>query len=254
MKERIKNYSTGRTVWLEGKGSNASEIYNFMHLIMCSNDETNFMQIDEGENRFCVLKVPTLSFDDPSILQKMETEIPHFLYFLKKRSLHYPTGQGRFSFNPTVYETEALKVIQERTQNFLPKQVKDFLNEMFRMTGQAYLDYCPKDIVRGIYEFSNTKLSKPAIMEYLKYDLRMRPEPKGRYSLYRESLDPDNVAGYDVISTTGYPYRFFYKDFLDEEEQKEQELLMNEADSNILVETTQELPFAPIASNEDKPF
>ena len=102
------------------------------------------MQIDEGENRFCVLKVPTLSFDDPSILQKMETEIPHFLYFLKKRSLHYPTGQGRFSFNPTVYETEALKVIQERTQNFLPKQVKDFLNEMFRMTGQAYLDYCPK--------------------------------------------------------------------------------------------------------------
>ena len=95
MKERIKNYSTGRTVWLEAKGSNATEIYNFMHLIMCSNDETNFMQIDEGENRFCVLKVPTLSFDDPNILQKMEAEIPAFLYFLSKRKLHYPQGQGR---------------------------------------------------------------------------------------------------------------------------------------------------------------
>lgn len=47
---------------------------------------------------------------------------------------------------------------------------------------------------------------------------------------------------------------FSIRIFLTEEEQKEQELLMNEADSNILVETTQELPFAPIASNEDKPF
>ena len=62
------------------------------------------------------------------------------------------------------------------------KQVKDFLNEMFRMTGQAYLDYSPKDIVRGIYEFSNTKISKPAIMDYLKFDLNLRPQPKGRYT------------------------------------------------------------------------
>ena len=256
MKERIKNYSTGRTVWLEGKGSNASEIYNFMHLIMCSNDETNFMQIDEGENRFCVLKVPTLTFDDPGILQKMEQEIPHFLHFLKNRSLYYPTGQGRFSFNPTVYETEALRVIQERTQNFLPKQVKDFLNEMFRMTGQAYLDYSPKDIVRGIYEFSNTKISKPAIMDYLKFDLNLRPQPKGRYTLYKESLDPENTAGYDAVSITGYPYRFFYKDFLDAEEQEEQEAMMEKVEQAVPTESTQEnqLPFPPTDPNEDKPF
>ena len=256
MKERIKNYSTGRTVWLEGKGSNASEIYNFMHLIMCSNDETNFMQIDEGENRFCVLKVPTLSFDDPGILQKMEQEIPHFLHFLKNRTLHYPTGQGRFSFNPVVYETEALRVIQERTQNFLPKQVKDFFNEMFRMTGEAYLEYSPKDIVRGIYEFSNTKISKPAIMDYLKFDLNLRPQPKGRYTLYKESLDPENTAGYETVSITGYPYRFFYKDFLDAEEQEEQEAMMEKAEQAIQTVSTQEtqLPFPPADPNEDKPF
>ncbi|MDR2840389.1 MAG: DUF5906 domain-containing protein, partial [Paludibacter sp.] len=60
MKERIKNFATGATLWCEGKGKESFELDNFAHLIMCSNDETNFMQIDDGENRFAVLKIPVL--------------------------------------------------------------------------------------------------------------------------------------------------------------------------------------------------
>ncbi len=218
MKERIKNYSTGRTVWMEGKGSNASEIYNFMHLIMCSNDETNFMQIDEGENRFAVLKVPTLPFDDPQILQKMETEIPAFLHYLSQRKLYYEENKSRFSFDTKVYETEALKAIQERTQNFLPKQVKDYIHELFMISGETYIFLCPKDIVRGVYDFSQVKLPKPAVTDYLKYDLNMKPEAKCRYTIYKESMDPENVTGYTTLSVTGFPYKFFFEDFLSEED------------------------------------
>ena len=124
MKERIKNYSTGQTQWLEGKGKDANEIDNFMHLILCSNDENNFMQIDEGENRFAVIKVPTLPFDDPKILQKLEKEVGHFLHFLSHRKLFYETGKSRFSFDTKIYETEILKKVQERTMNKVHKEIR----------------------------------------------------------------------------------------------------------------------------------
>lgn len=190
-----------------------------MHLIMCSNDETNFMQIDEGENRFCVLKVPTLSFDDPQLLEKMESEIPAFLHFLSERKLHYPENQSRFSFDPKVYETEALKIIQERTQNFLPKQVQDYIREIFMMTGESYIYLSPADIVKGVADFSQIKLPKPAVTDYLKYDLAMQPEARCRYTVYKENLSSAEDA--DPVlkeSKTGFPYKFFYKDFLTEED------------------------------------
>lgn len=221
MKERIKNYSTGRTVWLEGKGSNASEIYNFMHLIMCSNDESNFMQIDEGENRFCVLKVPTLPFDDPGMLQKMEAEIPAFLYFLRTRKFYYPRNQGRFSFNPKVYETEALKVIQERTQSYIPKQIRDYIHDLFMLTGESYIRLTPKDISNGLMKSSNIKIEKSKVRDYLKYDLGVMPSNvKVRYNRYEESLDPNTDNETIAVNTTGYPYEFFFEDFLDNEEKK----------------------------------
>ena len=93
-------------------------------------------------------------------------------------------------------------------------------------------------------------------MDYLKFDLNLRPQPKGRYTLYKESLDPENVAGYESVSITGYPYRFFYKDFLDAEEQEEQEAMMEKAEQTILTESTSEtqLPFLPADPNDDKPF
>ena len=56
-----------------------------MHIIVCSNNETNFMQIDEGENRYAVLKVGVLEKDDPFIMSKMDKEIGALLYYLSNR-------------------------------------------------------------------------------------------------------------------------------------------------------------------------
>jgi len=61
IKERIKNLCIGKRQWLEAKGRNAQEIEIYSKLILCSNNENNFLQIDEGENRFAVFKVPTLT-------------------------------------------------------------------------------------------------------------------------------------------------------------------------------------------------
>ena len=44
---RLKMIATNPTIPLEGKGKDAKEVPNISKLIMCSNDESNFMKIDK---------------------------------------------------------------------------------------------------------------------------------------------------------------------------------------------------------------
>ena len=154
IKERIKNYSTGFTIWYEGKGKNPIEIDNHIHLVMCSNDEKNFMQIDDGENRFAVLKIKKLEYDNPNLLRDMEDEIPHFIYFLANRKLKYEQGKTRFSFDPLVYETEALKAVQERTLNVVWQAIRDYIRNYFEDFGFSIIYLSIKDIIDGVNNLS----------------------------------------------------------------------------------------------------
>ncbi|HOY42518.1 MAG TPA: DUF5906 domain-containing protein, partial [Chitinophagales bacterium] len=63
VKNRIKMIATNQTIPLEEKGLESREIPNFAKLIMCSNDETNFMRIDQEENRYCIIKVGSINKD-----------------------------------------------------------------------------------------------------------------------------------------------------------------------------------------------
>lgn len=187
-KEMIKNMATGKVMWLEGKGTNAESVENFTHLIFCSNDEKNFMQIDAGENRFAVLKVPTLkkegSKDDPELLQKMRKEIPAFLNYLQNRKLHYSVNSTRFWFPEHVYTTEALKVIMDRTKDTLETELVDFFTDMFLDTKQAELNYTLKDLHNLLNENTSLKLPKKKLGDILEDKYGISPGPSRRYKLF----------------------------------------------------------------------
>lgn len=218
MKERIKNYSTGQTQWLEGKGKDANEIDNFMHLILCSNDENNFMQIDEGENRFAVIKVPTLPFDDPKILQKLEKEVGHFLHFLSHRKLFYETGKSRFSFDTKIYETEILKKVQERTMNKVHKEIRQYITDCFIKYDAQILKFAPVDLAREISSEGSFRISKSDVADYLKYELNMVPCPYGRYDLWHLKLNECGEFVAEIYgSKPGTPYEFHREDFVKED-------------------------------------
>lgn len=229
MKERIKNFSTGSTVWSEGKGKESYELDNFMHLIMCSNDESNFMQIDEGENRFCVLKVPTLKSDNPNIINDCEKELPCFLYFLSNRKLKYETEQSRFSFHPSVYETEALKTVMERTEKRLTKEIKEFLRSQFIAHEQRVLHFAPVDLAQEMNEQGGRfKVDKSDINDYLRYEVKKQPERKMWYKIYHSvpEINPNN----DIIEVSkvkkqknGTPYEFRIEEYFSQDELKAME-------------------------------
>jgi hypothetical protein len=219
MKERIKNLSTGKTQWLEAKGRNAQEIDYFGKLILCSNDETNFMQIDDGENRFAVIKVKPLAHDNPTMINDIEKEIPAFLHHLRNRQLHHATNVSRLWFHPDVYSTQAMKDTSERTKSRTEKEIDEFVREAFIKFKKTHLEFTPKDIAEEFNENSRYKIEKTKIAEMLK-DRGLKPQKMKRYIIYGQEYDSFTKEHKVIIKkyTNGTPYLFYYEDFLTKDE------------------------------------
>lgn len=197
-KEMIKNMATGKVMWLEGKGANAEVVENFTHLLFCSNNERNFMQIDPGENRFAVLKVPSFRKqgfkDDPDMLEKMRKEIPAFLNFLQNRRLHYPVKTTRFWFPDEVYITEALQLVMDKTKSILEKELEDWLNDCFVTFNELELNFTLADIVAELNRFSEFRFPKSKIKDLLAENYNILPGPSLRYVFRSEDSKGEAVA------------------------------------------------------------
>jgi hypothetical protein len=167
VKNKIKMICTNKTIPIEGKGTNDYEVPNFSKLIMCSNDENNFMRIDYEENRYCIVKVGTIpsGTEDPNMSDRMMEEIPAFLYFLEHRTLYYPQ-KTRLWFDESIYETPQLMKIKERTEPQLIRNIKDIIKEQFLMQKKEYIRLSLKvitEIVARQFKYAD----KIKIGEYL---------------------------------------------------------------------------------------
>jgi hypothetical protein len=224
MKERIKNMIIGKVQWLEGKGTNAESVDNFAKMVMCSNDENNFMQIDKDENRFAVLKIRTFKEcgikDDPDLMDKMRKEIPAFLNYLLNRKLHYPEKATRFWFPDQVYTTAALKVVIDKTKSRLAMELEEFLQDQFIIFQKADLEFQLKDLVEQLNSDTNYTFDKSRIKNYLQEERKIFPSNKVKhYKLYEFSSTND--TGITEITSKGRVYTFCYKDWLTEDQIKE---------------------------------
>jgi hypothetical protein len=220
VKERIKNLATSDRQFLEGKGKDPFEIDYFGKLILCSNDERNFMQIDTGENRFAVLKISMPLIDDPNLLEALKAEIPAFLYFLFNRPLHYKEQKSRFHFDATVYETPALLKVMDSTKSILEREMIEFLSGQFLDFQQDQLQFTLKDLLTALNETSRYKFLSSTLKEYLQEDLHMVPS-KGtiRYRKYHLEDDPiKETAFIGSIRQVGRVYTFHKANWIKEKE------------------------------------
>lgn len=217
-KEMIKNMATGKVMWLEGKGANAETVDNFTHLLFCSNNERNFMQIDPGENRFAVLKVPSYRKqgmkDDPDMLEKMRKEIPAFLNFLQNRRLHYPSKITRFWFDDDVFITEALQLVMDKTKSIIEKELEDWLDDAFHDFLQLELNYTLDDICHELGKSSEYKFPKSRIRDMLIENYNISPGPSLRYVFY--TTKPNGEP--DEQKKKGRYCTFYAKDWVKDDE------------------------------------
>ena len=108
--ERLKNLSTAHSYKMEAKGKDRYEVQFFAKFVLCSNNENFPVYIEPEETRYWVRKISRLGKDDTSFLQKLQDEIPAFLYHLQHRNLT-TKEESRMWFSPSLIRTEALEKI-----------------------------------------------------------------------------------------------------------------------------------------------
>lgn len=210
---KLKMIATNATIPCEGKGKDSTEVPNISKLILCSNDEYNFVKIDMEENRYCIIKVnPIEDSRDPHMFDKMVDEIPAFLYFLKNRQLYYPE-KSRLWFEETLFETEALNRIKERTESASIKHIKDVIKEQFYMQKTDTIKLSAKvilNLVKDEYRF----ITKMTVKEWLR-DNGYRSGGATNFK-YKYNYDDDVF-----IYTKDRCYTFMMHDFLTDNEIEE---------------------------------
>ena len=224
MKERIKNFSTGKTQWMEAKGKDAQEIDNYCHLLMTSNQETDFMAMDPDENRFAVLKVkPFEGKTIANLIDKMEKELPAFLYYLlNEYELKYDKYISRFSFPTEAYLTQTFERVAKATRAKWIQEMDEIITEVFRVTDFEELYYATVDLQNEL-ELRRIKVANTTIKSYLQDMLKMESIKKvTRYRMIPLHSLSDYNSEKDVtffsVYKTGRPYIFKRKDYINDDE------------------------------------
>lgn len=114
--EKFKYLSTSRTFKTEAKGKDREETSFFGKFILLSNHEETFVKIEQGEDRFWVIKVNSFEKENVNLIEEMKAEIPHFLNFILNRVIS-TKNSTRLWFEFKDYETEALKKIINHNKN-----------------------------------------------------------------------------------------------------------------------------------------
>lgn len=198
--ERLKYLSTTNKDKLENKGKDREEIDFFGKFILCSNNEENFIQIDENEIRFWVLKINPIRLENTEFLQNLITEIPLFLSFLIHRKF-YSEKKSRMWFAPEEIKTKALQKLILKNSNKLECKMMEFLYEFFESNEETEIEVVPQDILNMLNRmFRQLHYSRNDVRNVLKEKWNLEPQKNGltytRYDIdYSGNFYQNNSVG-----------------------------------------------------------
>ena len=198
--ERLKYLSTTNKDKLENKGKDREEIDFFGKFILCSNNEDNFIQIDENEIRFWVLKINPIKLENTEFLQNLISEIPQFLSFLIHRKF-YSQKKSRMWFSPDEIKTKALQKLVFKNGNKLEAKMVELLYEFFESNEVQEISVVPQDILNILNRmFRQLNFSRNDVRTILKDKWKLEPQKNGltyiRYDIdYSGNFCENNAVG-----------------------------------------------------------
>lgn len=156
---KMKMMATQKNTFRKAKFRDAVPIDFFGKIIIASNNETNFINIKQDDIRYWVRKIKKIEIFDNSFEQKLEDEIPAFVYYLKNRLLNTPTKQSRAWFKPEDLNTEDLELAKEQGGSELYFELKESINEWFRLNNNHNNIICTISDIQKILLNNNPKYS-----------------------------------------------------------------------------------------------
>ncbi len=182
--ERLKNLSTTYNYKMEAKGRDREEVSFFAKFVLCSNNEYLPVVIDAGETRYWVRKIPKLTTDDTSFLEKIRREIPAFLHALANRSLS-TTEESRMWFDPKLIDTNALQKIIRANRNRVEVELAELLTDIMVTRGVESVDFCLNDIL-NLFDYQRVKADRTAVRKVVQDNWQLRPAPNSlSYTTYQ---------------------------------------------------------------------
>tara|TARA_R110001606_G_scaffold274321_1_gene422806 strand:+ start:89 stop:1285 length:1197 start_codon:yes stop_codon:yes gene_type:complete len=210
--ERIKNLSTASSYKTESKGKDKVETNFFGKFILCSNNEENFIQIDEKEIRYWVIKVNSFENEDVDILKKLHKEIPYFLYFLNNRKIE-SERETRMWFTKQQIYTPALDKVVKGNKTYLSQEIKEILIDEFIRYNVTELKFTATDLLEKLKEGS-IRTTRFNVSKILKNDYNLEPV-NGSYKRYFLSLNTLQKTIVDFEIKKGRYFEFLKKDFIE---------------------------------------
>jgi hypothetical protein len=209
--ERIKNLSTASSYKTESKGKDKVETSFFGKFILCSNNEENFIQIDDKEIRYWVIKVNSIKTEDVDMLERLKKEIPQFLYFLNNRKIE-SDRKTRMWFTKQQIHTPALDKVVKGNKTYLSQEIKEILIDDFVRFAVDVLKYTASDLQEKLLK-SNIRTINNKVSNTIKNDYGLTTK-NGSYKKFHFTLNPSGKKIVDYQIEKGRYFEFLKKDFI----------------------------------------
>ncbi|NJN25192.1 MAG: helicase [Cyclobacteriaceae bacterium] len=215
--ERIKALSTGEVTKSHSKGVDKFEVPFYGKFVLCANNETKFIIIDQAEIRYWVRKIPVPERDETNLLEVLRGEINQFLYFLSERGIK-SNKKSRMWFSPEDIETEALNRLKRDNRAGLEQEIETIVLNKIEDFNVQEIKLTLTDLWE---ELKHLRVSQSYIKRVLQENLNLKPGNSSTYKKYAWSIDPQNSADFVVseIHAKGRYYTFttamFEKDEFD---------------------------------------
>ncbi len=201
--EKLKALATAKQVQVNEKFISQYTIPFFGKIILTSNNEDRFIQVDKEETRYFVRKLGKPEFTNHNIEEALQREIPAFLYHLQSLpSVDWTVS--RSGFTPEELYNEYLQSVVDESKSGLAKDLKIQITEYFDNNDQEVFLASSTDIKNRFFSTVN-QYSLHYIRTVLKNEFRMSPKKDSiRYKPFDEM----------VSTRTGRPYKFCRGDFV----------------------------------------
>jgi len=202
--EKIKSYSTAKTMSRNEKNKSQKDIPCMIHFIFCSNHEDDFIKIDGYDSRLWIRKVRSIAKKIKNFDDRIEEEIPAFVNFIQNREIEYK-GNDRLYFEPKDFRTDAFRNIVANSEPTVIKELRENLIETFIGTEEEEI-YIDVKTMRDHYrlKYQSNYIHKE-VQKYFKI------EPKNSSFVFT-FLDHNNQPE-KTKSKKGRFYTFYKKDF-----------------------------------------
>jgi len=222
-KERLKQLVTADTAYLQNKGIDVKPFNYYAKIILCSNDEETVMKMEDGEDRWFVIKVPVPKEDDPDLEFKLEKEISAWLYYICNREIHHKKDK-RFWFKKEHIVTEQYQKIVEGTKTRTEKILEEFISDLFLTFGVDQIEMNHSHILDKVNRQIKYKMDVNDLRKVFEEKRKMIKDPRRRFEtpLY---LNEDGSIVFEKFNAR--PWVFDVQDWLDPKQMEEFKTLQN---------------------------